>query len=266
MKELETCLASLGIGLSLGLIGAGGSILTIPVFVYILKKDPISSSVYSMFVVGISSMAGSIQSILNKLVDFKAVLTFGIPSGIGVFIARKTIFPVIPDELFSIGSFILSKNMFLMLCLSALMFLAARRMLQPAIRKDQVGQEDKQVKILLLLRGLLVGMVTGLLGIGGGFLIVPALYLLVNLPVKKAIGTALLIITINSLFSFLNSYASTEIEWLLLIKFSMGAVLGIIIGTKLSRKIPGDYLKKTFGWVVLGMSFYIVYKVFFFRD
>jgi uncharacterized membrane protein YfcA len=263
MKELETCVASLGIGLSLGLIGAGGSILTIPVFVYILKKDPVSSSVYSMFVVGISSMAGSVQSIFNKLVDFKAVLTFGIPSVIGVFIARKTIFPLIPDELFSIGSFTLSKSMLLMLCLASLMFLAARRMLKPAIRKDQVEPENKQVTISLLLRGLLVGMVTGLLGIGGGFLIVPALYLLVNLPVKKAIGTALLIITINSLFSFLNSYGSMEIEWLLLIKFSMGAVLGIIVGTKLSRKIPGDYLKKTFGWVILGMSFYIVYKQFF---
>ncbi len=241
MKELETCVASLGIGLSLGLIGAGGSILTIPVFVYILKKDPVSSSVYSMFVVGISSMAGSIQSIFNKLVDFKAVLTFGIPSVIGVFIARKTIFPLIPDALFSVGSFTLSKSMLLMLCLSLLMFLAARRMLKPAIKNEQVEQEHKQLTISLLLRGLLVGMVTGLLGIGGGFLIVPALYLLVNLPVKKAIGTALLIITINSLFSFLNCYASMAIEWLLLIKFSMGAVLGIIIGRKLSRTIPGDY-------------------------
>ena len=236
MKELETCLASLGIGLSLGLIGAGGSILTIPVFVYILKKDPVSSSVYSMFVVGISSMAGSVQSIFNKLVDFKAVLTFGIPSVAGVLIARKTIFPVIPGELFSIGSFTLSKSMLLMLCLSSLMLFAARRMLKPTIKKEQVEQEEKQVTISLLLRGLLVGMVTGLLGIGGGFLIVPALYLLVNLPVKKAIGTALLIITINSLFSFLNSYSSMEIEWLLLIKFSMGAILGIIIGTKLSPK------------------------------
>jgi len=263
MKELETCIASLGIGLSLGLIGAGGSILTIPVFVYILKKDPISSSVYSMFVVGISSMAGSIQSIFNKLVDFRAVVTFGIPSVIGVFIARKTIFPVIPDE-FLLGSFILSKNMLLMLCLSSLMFLAAKRMLKPAIRNDSAHQGDKQVTVSLLLRGLLVGMVTGLLGIGGGFLIVPALYLLVNLPVKKAIGTALLIIAINSLFGFLNSYASMEMDWLLLLKFSMGAIVGIIIGTKLSQKIPGDYLKKTFGWVILGMSFYIVCKQFFF--
>ena len=263
MKELETFIASLGIGLSLGLIGAGGSILTIPVFVYILKKDPVSSSVYSMFVVGISSMAGSIQSIFNKLVDFKAVVTFGIPSVLGVFIARKTIFPVIPDELFSVGSFTLSKSMLLMLCLSSLMFLAARRMLKPAEKRDAIELRDAQVTLALLLRGLVVAMVTGLLGIGGGFLIVPALYLLVNLPVKKAIGTALLIIAINSLFGFLNSYTSMEIDWLLLIKFSMGAVVGIIIGTKLSRKIPVNYLKKTFGWVILSMSFYIVYKQFF---
>jgi uncharacterized membrane protein YfcA len=264
MKELETYIASLGIGLSLGLIGAGGSILTIPVFVYILKKDPVSSSVYSMFVVGISSMAGSVQSIFNKLVDFKAVLTFGIPSVIGVFIARKTIFPVIPDELFSIGSFVLSKDMLLMLCLSSLMFLAARRMLKPALKNKRVDHEDKQVPISFVLRGLFVGIITGLLGIGGGFLIVPALYLLLNLPVKKAIGTALLIITINSLFGFLNSYGSTEIEWHLLMKFSMGAVLGIIIGTRLAQRIPGDYLKKTFGWVILSMSFYIIYRQFFF--
>jgi len=263
MKELETCIASLGIGLSLGLIGAGGSILTIPVFVYILKKDPVSSSVYSMFVVGISSMAGSIQSIFNRLVDFKAVLTFGIPSVVGVFIARKTIFPVIPDELFSIDSFTLSKSMLLMLCLSCLMLLAARRMLKPAIRSENVRQEDRQITIWLLLRGLAVGIITGLLGIGGGFLIVPALYLLMDIPVKKAIGTALLIITINSLFSFLNSYTSMTIDWFLLIKFSMGAIVGIIIGTRLSQKIPGDYLKKTFGWVILGMSFYIVYREFF---
>jgi len=144
-----------------------------------------------------------------------------------------------------------------------LMLLAARRMLKPAIRNDHVQHEDKQVTTSLLLRGLMVGIVTGLLGIGGGFLIVPALYLLVNLPVKKAIGTALLIITINSLFSFLNSYASMDMDWLLLLKFSIGAIVGIIIGTKLSQRIPGAYLKKTFGWVILGMSFYIVYKQFF---
>jgi uncharacterized protein len=263
MKELEAFAASLGIGLSLGFIGAGGSILTIPVFVYILKKDPLSSGVYSMFVVGISGMAGSIQSMFNKLVDFKVTLTFGIPSVAGVLIARKMIFPYIPDQLFSMGSFILSKNILFMLFLSLLMFLSALRMLNPAMTGDLAAPTDKPAIILLLFRGLFVGIITGLLGIGGGFLIVPALYFLARLPVKKAIGTALLIITANSLFSFLSSYASMNIDWLLLVKFSLGAIAGILIGTKLSKQIPGDYLKKIFGWFVLSISVYIVYKQFF---
>lgn len=263
MKELESYAASLGIGLSLGFIGAGGSILTIPVFVYILKKDPLSSSVYSMFIVGISGMAGSIRSIFNNLVDFRVMLLFGIPSVAGVFIARKGIFPSIPSQLFSIGSFTLSKDMLFMLFLSSLMFLSAVRMLNPNIKKGLAEQVKKPSTSLLLLQGLLVGIITGLLGIGGGFLIVPALCFLALLPVKKAIGTALLIITVNSLFSFLSSYTSINIDWLLLVKFSLGAIAGILIGTKLSEKISGDYLKKIFAWFVLAISFYIVYKQFF---
>lgn len=263
IQELETCAASLGIGLSLGFIGAGGSILTIPVFVYILKKDPLSSSVYSMFVVGISSMAGAIQSIYNKLVDFRAVLMFGIPSIAGVLIARKLIFPSIPVKLFSIGSFTLSKNILFMLCLALLMSLSALRMLRGPINKNEATQVEQPAIPGLVLRGFLVGILAGLLGIGGGFLIVPALYFLAGLPVKQAIGTALLIITFNALFSFLSSYQSINIDWPLLVKFSSGAVLGILIGTKLSGKMPGDHLKKIFGCCVLCMSFYIVYKQFF---
>src|SRR5215470_7275488 len=123
MKELETFIASLGIGLSLGFMGAGGSILTIPVFVYVLKKDPLSSGVYSMFVVGMSSMAGTIQSIFNRLVDFKVAVTFGFASVAGVLVARKLICPHIPEQLFSVGAFPVSKGMLFMLCLSLLMFL-----------------------------------------------------------------------------------------------------------------------------------------------
>jgi uncharacterized membrane protein YfcA len=264
MKELETFLASLGIGLSLGFMGAGGSILTIPVFVYVLKKDPISSGVYSMFVVGMSSMAGTVQSILNKLVDFKVTLTFGLPSVAGVLMARKLIFPLIPEQLFSIGAFTISKSMLFMLCLSFLMFLSALKMLRPGVNHiDKREELDKPATALVMLRGFVVGTITGLLGIGGGFLIVPALYFLAKLPVKTAIGTALVIITINSLFSFLTSYSSMDLDWFLLVKFSLGAIVGIIIGTRLSQKIPGTYLKRIFGWFVLSISFYIVYKEFF---
>jgi uncharacterized membrane protein YfcA len=122
---------------------------------------------------------------------------------------------------------------------------------------------DQPAMVPLLLRGLIVGIITGLLGIGGGFLIVPALYFWAGLPVKQAIGTALLIITANSFFSFVTSYASVNIDWLLLTKFSLGAIAGIVIGTKLSAKISGDYLKKVFAVFILGVSFYIVYKQFF---
>jgi len=264
MKELETFLASLGIGLSLGFMGAGGSILTIPVFVYVLKKDPLSSGVYSMFVVGMSSMAGTIQSIFNKIVDFKVAATFGLPSVAGVLVARKLICPMIPVRLFSVGTFSVSKSMVFMLCLSFLMFLSALKMLKPGVNNiDEREELDKPATALLLLRGFMVGTITGLLGIGGGFLVVPALYFLARLPVKTAIGTALVIITINSLFSFLTSYGSTDLDWLLLVKFSLGAIVGIIIGTRLSQKIQGAYLKKIFGWFVLTISFYIVYKEFF---
>jgi uncharacterized membrane protein YfcA len=263
MNEFTAFAASLAIGLSLGLIGAGGSILTIPVFVYVLKKDPLTSGVYSMFVVGVSSMAGSIQSMLNKLVDFKTTLAFGIPSVVGVLIARKLIFPSIPEQLFFTEWLILSKEVAFMLCLSGLMFLAAFRMLRPVVSGTQLASADHPAITLLMLRGLLVGVITGLLGIGGGFLIVPALYFWAGLEVKQAIGTALLIITTNSLFSFATSYSSTDLDWVLLGKFSLGAVAGIVIGTKLSAKVSGDWLKKIFGCVILVLSVYIVYKQFF---
>ena len=150
-----------------------------------------------------------------------------------------------------------------MLCLAALMFLAAIRMLRPVVSGTQLASSDQPAMTLLLLRGLLVGILTGLLGIGGGFLIVPALYFWAGLPLKQAIGTALLIITTNSLFSFLTSFSSMNLDWLLLLKFSFGAVMGIVIGTKLSAKISGDWLKKIFGWFILTVSVYIVYKQFF---
>src|SRR5215470_15480021 len=179
MKELETFIASLGIGLSLGFMGAGGSILTIPVFVYVLKKDPLSSGVYSMFVVGMSGMAGMVQSIFNKLVDFKVAVTFGLPSVAGVLLARKLIFPIIPEQLFSVGAFSFSKSMLFMLCLSFLMFLSALKMLKPGVNHTDKREEyNKPATALVLLRGFVVGNITGLLGIGGGLLIVPALYFL----------------------------------------------------------------------------------------
>src|SRR4051812_3609898 len=112
MKELQAYTASVVIGLCLGMIGAGGSILTIPVFVYILKTDPVASTIYSMFIVGICSLTGSILSFFKRLIDFKAAILFGVPSVAGVFMARKFIFPALPEKLFFIGTYPVTKDIF----------------------------------------------------------------------------------------------------------------------------------------------------------
>jgi uncharacterized protein len=263
MREIACYSASLFIGLSLGLIGAGGSILTIPAFVYIVRTDPISATVYSMFVVGLSSLIGGVKAHAKKLVDLRMVFLFGTPSVIGVFISRRLIFPAIPNEIFSVGQFTLSKNILLMCLLAIIMCIASVKMLKsqpPAAEKNSEGLKIKTGS--LVLQGLFVGILTGLLGIGGGFLIVPALFLWARVPMKIAIGTALLIITINASFGFLNSYSSVVIDWTVLMKFSAGAIVGILIGAKLSENIAGTYLKKTFGWFLLFVSCFIMYKVF----
>jgi len=263
MREIACYSASLFIGLSLGLIGAGGSILTIPAFVYIVRTDPVSATVYSMFVVGLSSLIGGVKAHVKKMVDLKMVFLFGTPSVIGVFISRRLIFHSIPDVIFSTGHFTLSKNILLMCLLTIVMSVASIKMLKsqpPAVDKDSEGLKIKTRS--LIMQGFFVGMLTGLLGIGGGFLIVPALYLWAKVPMKIAIGTALLIITINALFGFLNSYTSVAIDWALLMKFSTGAVVGILIGAKLSENISGVYLKKLFGWILLFVSCFILFKIF----
>ena len=189
VQELATYTASILIGLCLGLIGAGGSILTIPVFVYILKTDPVASTIYSMFIVGTCSLVGSILSFLKNLIDLKAAILFGIPSVAGVFIARKLIFPALPERLFSVGSFAVSKDVFIMISLAAIMLFVSAKMLKKKNAVIVLEDREQSTTILFLLQGISTGILTGLLGVGGGFLIVPALLLWLRLPVKTAIGT-----------------------------------------------------------------------------
>lgn len=262
MKELEAYTASVVIGLCLGLIGAGGSILTIPVFVYILKTDPVASTVYSMFVVGICSLTGAILSFIKQLVDIKAAVVFGLPSVAGVFIARKLIFPVIPERLFSIESFVITKDIFIMLALAIIMLIVSIKMLKKkSTNAAELISQDK-TKAIFFLQGICTGIVTGLLGVGGGFLIVPALLLWLKLPVKIAIGTTLFIIAVNCAAGFISSYTSVLIQWPLMMKFAAGAVAGILAGSKLSEKIKADHLKKFLAWFIIITSVYVLYKQF----
>jgi len=252
------------IGISLGLIGGGGSILTVPVLVYLFGVSPVVASAYSLFIVGSTSLVGAVGKARQGLVSYKAVLYFGIPSLVAVFSTRKWIVPALPDTFFTLGSFALTKDIFTLLFFSVLMILASISM----IRNKVPDAEDNEIAIQpvrVALQGIVTGLITGMVGAGGGFLIVPALILLLKLPVKKAMGSSLMIIAINSLIGFTGDLSNRDIEWTLILSIAAIAIAGIFAGNYFAKKVSASSLKKGFGWFVLAMGVYIIIKELFLK-
>lgn len=265
--EIIGLILAVVVGISLGLIGSGGSILTVPILVYIMGVDPVLATAYSLFIVGATSLVGGIQSAVQKKVDFKTVLIFGIPSIAAVYATRLWLVPIIPHEVLTIGSFVITKAIALMLLFAMVMVLASLSMIRPEKNSD-IYENTKLIYNypLILLEGLGVGLLTGLVGAGGGFLIIPALVLLAKMPMKLAVGTSLFIIAFKSLFGFVGDLQGSQlIDWKLLSVFTALAIAGIYIGIVLSKKISGNRLKMSFGWFVLVMGIYIIVKEIFFH-
>jgi uncharacterized membrane protein YfcA len=255
--------ASIIIGLSLGLIGGGGSILTIPILVYLFKIDPEQATTYSLFIVGITALFGSFSHYKMGNLKLKSALYFAIPSVISILIIREVIFPQIAATLFSVASYTVSKDFLIMVIFSILMIMAAISMIRK--NKPEIkGTETNYLQLSII--GFVVGIVTGFLGAGGGFLIIPALLFFANLPMKQAVGTSLLIIFINSSIGFGGDlYIGTPVDYIFLLEISGMALLGMLIGTRLSKKIDGTKLKPLFGWFVLIMGIYIIMREIFFH-
>lgn len=253
-------LASVLIGLSLGLIGGGGSILTVPVLVYLFGVDATIATVYSLFVVGSTSVAGSLSYFRKRLVNMKMALLFGIPSIATVFLTRTYIVPAIPARIASIGGFSITKSMLLMALFATLMIFASYSMIKKASNVDESLPQPPASPLLVAAQGLLVGLVTGMIGAGGGFLIIPALVNLLKAPMKTAVGTSLVIISINSLLGFLFSISHIAVQWQLILTITGIAIAGILAGSYLATKIDGKKLKTSFGWFVLAMGIYILAK------
>jgi uncharacterized membrane protein YfcA len=255
--------ASILIGISLGLIGSGGSILTVPVLVYLFHVDPLLATTYSLAIVGMSSIAGVISRMKQRLVDIKTILVFGLPSIFGVFLARKFILPAIPNYIAITNATGFSKSSFIMLFFASLMLLSAISMILGKNKKDVEGVLPVY-GIGLMIVGLGEGLLTGIVGAGGGFLIIPALVLIAKLPMKKAIASSIVIISIKSIVGFSGDLTHTIIDWKFLSTIILLATLGIITGNFLNKTMDGAKLKKGFGWFVLGMSLVIFAEQFFF--
>jgi len=254
-------IGALFIGLVLGLTGGGGSILTVPVLVYIMNFNPVTAAAYSLFIVGTTSAFGTIQNFRKGIVEIKTAFVFAIPSFTAVFITRKFIVPVIPEIILENQSFVLTKNTFLMVLFAVVMFAAALSMLRKKKPESEISQ--KRNIFLSIIKIILVGFLIGLIGAGGGFLIIPALVFMAKLPMRKAIATSLLVISLNSLIGFAGDMSNFSMDWQFLAIFTFIAIVGIYLGIYLSKFSNETQLKKGFGVFILAMAVFILVKELF---
>jgi uncharacterized membrane protein YfcA len=256
--EIIGYIVSVFIGFLLGLLGGGGSILSIPILVYLFNTEPVLASAYSLFIVGATSLAVAIPKYRDHLVNIKTGILFGIPSIITIFSTRKWIVPSIPNVVYQTQSFTITKRILLLGIFALLMLLASIPMIRG--RRERKNKGEHFYIIPVILEGIVIGFLTGLVGAGGGFLIIPALVILTGLPMKTASGTSLFIIAINSLIGFTGDLLNTAMNWPFLLSVTVIAIIGVHFGNVYSRKIPGVKLRKAFGWFTLAMGSWILFK------
>lgn len=272
---------ALVIGLCLGIMGSGGSILTVPVLVYLFHMDPVPATAYSLFIVGVTSLIGLSTRLRAGKVDFRATLLFAVPSLIAVFVVRKYVVHALPDAFDMPWGPPLSRGSIIMGVFGVVMFAAALSMLlhSKARALSATGDDNKPVTgdaaqplagrnaSVIGIEGLLVGTITGFVGAGGGFLIVPVMVLLGHLSMETAIGTSLTIIFAQSLVGFLTDLSLlTDIRWSFLLGITGLSIAGVVAGSFLARYVPGQILRRAFGWFTLVMAISILAHEFYLRS
>ncbi len=258
--------AMVGLGVVLGLIGAGGSILVVPILVYMFGVPATQATGYSLVIVGTTALVGALEYLRRGQSSPRMALIFGPPAIIGVYVTRRWLFPAIPDPVWQTGSFVLDKDAGVMILFAVFMLVAAFSMIRDR-RPEEAAPEVEAVPLptsnlnvpLILASGLAVGIFTGLVGAGGGFMILPVLVLMGGLPMKVAIGTDLLIIAAKSLVGFVGeAQAAAAIDWGFVGVIILLPLAGIVVGTFLNRRVSAPRLQTAFGWFVLVMGAYVV--------
>jgi uncharacterized membrane protein YfcA len=255
------------IGLTLGVLGSGGSILTVPVLVYLMHYNPVVATGYSLFIVGLTSLSGALSYMRKNLVDYKTAVAFALPSFVSVYVIRRYVLSLIPTVVFRFQDFLLTKDVLIMLVFALLMVSAAFSMIR---NNKYTSVNERELEPfnypIILIQGFAVGAMTGLVSVGGGFLIIPSLVLFARVPIKVAVGTSLVIIATNAFIGFLGDIPNqANIDWIFLFKFCAFSIIGIIIGSNFAKHIPAPRLKPLFGWFVLLMGCYIFVHELFLR-
>lgn len=253
--DIVGILATILMGLALGVFGGGGSILTVPILVYLFKIDPLQATFYSLIIVGSSALFGMYWYSTKHLVEYKKGIIFSIPSLLTISLIRYFLLPSLPNTLFVFMDKPITKNLFIMLFFSLAMSIAAIKMMSS---KTEILESSAPRKKQLVFYGFLVGVVTGFAGAGGGFLIVPALVFMAKLPMKKAVGTSLGIIFLNSLIGVLadqKSFAQTDNAFLF--KIMALSFVGVIAGKFIADKVDGQTLRPIFGKFILVVGVFI---------
>jgi|TARA_Y100000766_G_scaffold42372_1_gene32365 uncharacterized membrane protein YfcA len=263
--ELLGYIGAFTVGLILGLIGSGGSILSVPILVYLFGINPVTATAYSLFIVGTTSLIGSIKNLRNKLINYSTTLLFSLSAVITVYITRRYLIHLIPETIISSESIYLTKDQLIMLLFALLMLVAGFLMIKRTPKTIVGLKQTKTIapnKFLIFAEGSLIGFLTGLVGAGGGFIIIPILVILSDLRMKAAIATSLAIISLKSLIGFVGDIQNLEIDWMFLLIFTSISVAGIFIGQQFSQKVPDNKLKMVFGLFVIGIAFSILFIEF----
>lgn len=257
--EILGYILTLLMGISLGMLGGGGSILTVPILVYLFQIDAVSATAYSLFIVGLTSAFGAFGKFKDGYVDLKTGVIFAVPGFIGVFLARAYLVPSLPQEILNFTDFTLTKDALIMLTFAVLMIVASISMMRGRKETLESDRPKEKKPLPIAIEGLVVGLLTGFVGAGGGFLIIPALVMFGGLPMKLAVGTSLMIISAKSLLGFIGDVmVNPDIEWVFLITLSVISIVGIYIGSYLVRFVPEKKLKFSFGVFVLIMGSFIL--------
>ena len=243
------------VGISMGLLGAGGSVLTVPIFVYVLGVGAKPAIAMSLGVVGGTALIAALSHLRGRNVSFRVAAIFGPAAMVGAYFGAglATYFSG-RAQLIGFAVVVLT---------SATLMIRNARTSPPESAVLGMPHIDARAAVLLVLQGLAVGVLTAIIGVGGGFIIVPALVLIAGLPMRIAVGTSLVIISLNALSGFAGYLGRTEIDWQLVGSFTALAAVGTVAGSFWSRRVPQARLKQIFAYVLIAVALFVLYRTLF---